>query len=76
MGLVVFAPLRWLLSPNNFNNNNANEFNVNSSGNLNNNNVNNTGGVRPSVSLAPGVVVSDGNGTAANPFTILANDSF
>ena len=37
----------WLRSPNYFNNNNANEFNVNSTGNLNNNNVNNTNGVRP-----------------------------
>ena len=37
------------MSPSNFNNNNANGFNVNSSGNLNNNNVNNSNGVRPSV---------------------------
>ena len=37
------------LSPYNFNNNNANGINVNSSGNFNNNNVNNANGVRPAI---------------------------
>ena len=43
---------------------------MNSSGNLYYDYVTYTGGVRPSVSLAPGVVVSDGNGTANFPFEI------
>ena len=43
--------LWWSASPNYFNNNNANEWNVNNNGNLNNNNVNNTNGVRPVFSL-------------------------
>jgi hypothetical protein len=37
----------WAGSPYNFNNNNANEFDVNSTGNLNDNNVNNANGARP-----------------------------
>ena len=40
------TPQGWAGSPYNFNNNNANGFNVNSTGNLNNNNVNNANGVR------------------------------
>ncbi len=49
-----FAPfcwqMRWLASPNYFNNNNANGRNVNTNGNMNNNNVNNANGVRPAIS--------------------------
>ena len=35
------------MSPDNFNGDNANVWNLNDDGNLNNNNVNNTNGVRP-----------------------------
>ena len=45
----------WSLSPSNFINNNANEFNVNSTGNLNNNNANNTIGLHPVFSLYTGM---------------------
>ena len=42
----------WSLSPNNWNNGNANVWNWNSdNANLNNNNVNNTNGVRPAIYL-------------------------
>ena len=58
------------LSPSNFNNNNANGFNVNSNGNLNNNNVNNSNGARPSVSLAPGTRITEGDGTVYDPYII------
>ena len=62
----------WSLSPNYFNGSNANVFNVNSTGNLNNNNVNNTNGVRPAVSLRPGVkVTSEGDGTMENPYVVV-----
>ena len=64
----VFTPSA--LSPSNFNNNNANGFNVNSTGNLNNNNVNNAGGVRPVVSLALGTKTSEGVGTVDDPFIV------
>ena len=61
----------WILaSPYNFNNSNANEYNVNSTGNLNNNNVNNTNGVRPVFSLKPNVRLDSGDGTANNPYTV------
>ena len=60
----------WLLTPNYFYSSYAYGFSVNSSGDLNDYTVNSTGGVRPSVSLAPGTMVSDGNGTANFPFEV------
>ncbi len=60
----------WLLSPYRFSSSNAFEFYVDSSGNLHYIYVYNAGGVRPSVSLAPGTMVSDGNGTANFPFEV------
>lgn len=66
----AFAILHMALSPSNFNNNNANGFNVNSTGNLNNNNVNNSNGTRPSVSLAPGTRTVAGDGTVNDPYII------
>ena len=65
----MLAPLG-LLSPSNFNNNNANVMNVNSSGNMNNNNVNNTNGARPAVSLKPGTAILRGNGESTSPYVI------
>ena len=59
----------WALSPSYFDNNTAYEFNVNSV--LSNYYVSSTRGVRPSVSLAPGTMISDGNGTSNFPFEIL-----
>jgi len=58
------------LSPSNFNNNNANGLNVNSSGDLGNYYVNYSYGVRPAVSLAPGTIVGGGDGSADDPFTV------
>jgi conserved plasmodium protein len=43
--------LFWAGSPNEFNDDNSNEFNVNDDGNLNNDNVNNNNGVRGVFSL-------------------------
>ena len=43
----VFFPSFWLLSPNDWNDNNANVGNVNSDGNVNGNNPDNSNGVRP-----------------------------
>ena len=48
--MVSSGAFVWLASPNNFNNNNANVRNVNTSGDLNNNNVNNTNGARWAIS--------------------------
>ena len=61
---------RWLASPNYFNNNNANGRNVNTNDNMNNNNVNNANGVRPAVSLKPGITYSTGDGSMANPYVV------
>ncbi len=62
----------WSLSPYSFNYNYAGEFFVSSSGDLNYGNVvSNTGGVRPSVSLAPGILVSRGTGTSENPYELV-----
>lgn len=60
------------LSPNNFNNNNANVRNVNSSGNANNYDfVNTSFGVRPVINLKPDSLKS-GDGSASNPYRIEA----
>ena len=62
----------WLLSPNYFDFNAAYEFYVYSSGILYNGGVYTAGGVRPSVSLAPGTMVSeDGDGSQNSPYVVL-----
>ena len=62
----------WSLSPYYFDDINANEFYVHSFG-LRSNGVYNTHGVRPSVSLAPGILVSRGTGTSENPYELLTD---
>ena len=59
----------WALSPSFFNVNFVYEFYVYSS--LGSIGGSNAYGVRPSVSLAPGTMISDGNGTSNFPFEIL-----
>ena len=61
----------WSLSPGIFDNNYAREFNVYSAGHMGYNNAGNTYGVRPSVSLAPGILVSRGTGTSENPYELV-----
>ena len=63
----------WAGSPSSFLYNGAYEWGVASSGDLNNNVVNNTNGVRPAVSLIPGTVYSDGDGSKNNPYVVETN---
>ena len=59
------------LSPSSFDGSFAVEFNLNSAGYLNYIGVYYSGGVRPSVSLQPGIAMTGGgSGTAADPFVI------
>ena len=63
----------WLLSPNNWNGNNANVFGVYGSsdpGYLDYSNVFGSYGVRPAVSLKSCVKISGGDGSASAPYTI------
>ena len=61
----------WALSPFYFFGSYALKFTLNSHGNLLNNSVNYSIGVRPSVSLQPGIAITGGgSGTAAEPFVI------
>ena len=60
----------WLGAPAFFRNASALEFDVGSSGDRNCAFVNLTLGVRPSISLKPGVTISDGNGEASNPYIV------
>ena len=60
----------WSLSPCYFSSNRASGFNMGSNGNLNLNYVNRTYGVRPSVSLAPGIMISGGDGTSEDPYQL------
>ena len=62
----------WSLSPYVFSNINAYEFSVGSNG-LNYNCVDRANGVRPSVSLAPGILVFRGTGTSENPYELELN---
>ena len=62
----------WSLSPSYFSGSNAYVFRVFSAGNLSNDNVDDTDGVRPAVSLRPGVkVTSEGDGTMENPYIVV-----
>ena len=60
----------WALSPHIFNGSVAGGFGLSSIGRLSGNYVNNSFGVRPSVSLQPGIGMTGGSGTAADPFVI------
>ena len=61
----------WALSPYNFNGSNAHEFDLASDGSLSYGDVGYSDGVRPSVSLQPGIAITGGgSGTAAEPFVI------
>ena len=60
----------WALSPYSFNGSNAREFSLNSDGSLDDVSVNSSRGVRPSVSLQPGIGMTGGSGTSADPFVI------
>ena len=60
----------WTLSPHNFRFLTASGFNLRSAGDLNFDNVGNSVGVRPSVSLQPGIEITGGSGTATDPFVI------
>ena len=61
----------WSFSPEYFYSDYAYEFGVYSSGRLSYNSVNGALGVRPSVSLAPGILVSRGDGTSENPYELV-----
>ena len=60
----------WALSPYGFSTSTANEFTLNSVGNLVNTYLSKSYGVRPSVSLQPGIEVTGGSGTTTDPFVI------
>lgn len=60
----------WSLSPYYFDANDARGFVMNSNGYLNNDRVYSTNGVRPSVSLAPGIMISGGDGTSEDPYQL------
>ena len=62
----------WSLSPVCFNGSNAYVFRVHSTGYLRGDYVSNPSGVRPAVSLRPGVkVTSEGDGTMENPYIVV-----
>ena len=60
----------WALSPYRFTGSNALEFALYSAGSINWVDVYYSRGVRPSVSLQPGIGMTGGSGTAADPFVI------
>ncbi|MBQ3511148.1 MAG: hypothetical protein IJA30_02490 [Bacilli bacterium] len=62
---------QWSLSPYGFSENRAGGFALGSSGNLYTYGVGTSRGVRPSVSLKPGIyVLSDGDGSVSNPYIV------
>lgn len=65
----------WSLSPCYFSINLAGGFNMKSNGYLASYIVNNTRGVRPSVSLAPGIMISGGDGTSEDPYEVFMSSS-
>jgi len=64
----------WALSPNYFNGYSVGEFGVYGYGILSNSIVVNSYGVRPAVSLVPGTMVSEGDGTVSNPYQIMLGE--
>ena len=60
----------WTLSPGDFDSLGAGEFSLGSDGYLSNAVVDGSYGVRPSVSLQPGIAMIGGSGTAADPFIV------
>ncbi len=64
----------WALSPNYFYYNDAYGFSVNSNGYLTHGSVSSSSGVRPAVSLVPGTMVSEGDGTVSNPYQIMLGE--
>ena len=64
----------WSLSPYYYNGYYAFGFIVYSAGSLNYNNVGLTYGVRPSVSLAPGIMVVNGDGSSEMPYEVMLED--
>ena len=60
----------WSLSPYNFYSNHAHGFYMHSLGSLYDNHVRSAYGVRPSVSLAPGIMISGGDGTSEDPYQL------
>ena len=60
----------WLASPYFSDYSGAGGRSVYSNGSMSYNNVRNTGGVRPAVSLTPGIEYSDGDGSMANPYKV------
>ncbi len=60
----------WALSPYDFTGSNAGGFLLYSTGSIRWNGVHGSRGVRPSVSLQPGITVTGGPGTAESPFVI------
>ena len=65
----------WALSPRAFGSSDAYEFTLYSDGNLGTTYVNLSSGVRPSVSLKPGITVTGGPGTATDPFVVVVEPS-
>ena len=65
----------WSLSPYYFHNYYAYVFIMYSNGTLNGSNVSITFGVRPSVSLAPGIMISGGDGTSEDPYEVFMSSS-
>ena len=63
----------WSLSPSNFHYYYANEFALYSAGYFSSRNVNYASGLRPVVSLKPGTVVVEGNGSSNRPYVILTD---
>ncbi|MBO5120362.1 MAG: hypothetical protein J6C28_01585, partial [Bacilli bacterium] len=61
---------QWSLSPYNFSSNVALGFSLYSSGALNFDYVNGTRGVRPSVSLKLGTLISGGDGSVSTPYIV------
>ena len=60
----------WSLSPSDFYNDGAREFDLYTYGSVNSNDVYYAGGLRPAVSLKPGTPVISGEGTVSSPYLI------
>ena len=60
----------WPLSPYNFGNLSAGGFSLSSAGRFGYSNVGSASGLRPVVSLQPGIAMTGGSGTATDPFVI------